>query len=69
MTKAKFFAAFFPVTDVSAADLLATAMRHLANTSPPATGATVILPDGTTRYICREEAERFTFGPPAGGRS
>ena len=69
MTKAKFFAAFFPVTDVSAADLLATAMRHLANAGPTATGATVIFPDGTSRYISREEAEHFTFGPPAGGRS
>lgn len=49
--------------DSSPGGILATVMRHLAHAAPTATGATVISPDGTVRYISRTEAERYTFGP------
>jgi hypothetical protein len=52
--------------DTSPGGILATAMRYLAGAAPTATGITCISPDGTVRYISRQEAERFVFGPDAG---
>ncbi len=46
--------------------ILAAAMRCLAHAAPDVYASTLVLPDGTARYISREEAERFVFGPDAG---
>lgn len=51
------------IDDTSPGGVVAATMRHLATAAPTATGATLISPDGTVRYISRAEAERYTFGP------
>jgi len=53
--------------DASAGGIIATAMRQLANAAETATGATLIAPDGTIRYISRAEAERLVNGSRSGG--
>jgi len=52
--------------DASPGGILATAIRYLANADRTATGATLIMPDGTVRYLSRLEAERFVNGPQSG---
>lgn len=49
--------------DPSPGGIIAASMRYLAHAAPTATGATIISPDGSLRYISRAEAERFVFGP------
>jgi hypothetical protein len=51
--------------DASPGGVIAATMRVLANSAPTATGATLISPDGTVRYISRAEADRFVRGPKA----
>ncbi len=52
--------------DASPGGIVATAMRALANAAPTATGATLISPDGTVRYIARAEAEEWVRAPRKG---
>lgn len=66
MNRPRITASFSRLSDASPSGILAEAMRYLAHAAPTATGSTLIFPDGTMRYISREEAERFVFGIKAG---
>ncbi len=66
MSKSNVVASIAFIPDASPGGILATAMRYLANAAPSATGMTMIAPDGTVRYISREEAERFANSPQSG---
>jgi hypothetical protein len=66
MSKSYSLASIKYMPDELPGGILATAMRYLANAAPTATGMTMISPDGTARYVSREEAERFANGPHSG---
>lgn len=66
MKKSYLLASVGRLHDASPGGIVATAMRALANAAPTATGATLISPDGTVRYIGRAEAERYVRAPKAG---
>ncbi len=48
------------------ADLIASAMRQLAGAGPTATGATLVLPDGSIRFISIAEARAWMADRPEG---
>lgn len=66
MKKTRLLASTANPVDMSFRGFLIIAMWELATAAPTATGSTLIFPDGTMRYISREEADRFAFGPDAG---
>jgi len=66
MYQKQLLASISHISDTSPGGIVATAMRVLAHSAPTATGSTLIAPDGTVRYISRDEAERFVNGRKAG---
>jgi hypothetical protein len=66
MSKFPLVASIAFIHHASSGGVLATVVSYLSNAAPTATGMTMIAPDGTARYISREDAERFANAPKAG---